>query len=149
IEHHLHDEPVEAGPPSTTYRLRKLARKHRAAMVTLAGFAAVIVIAAIVSTLLAIRATVAERLASQRLAESGAGSRRLVEIFHRPDPSQDGRQVKVVDLLDQAARDLDAEFPGASKIKGELLHTLGETYRGLGLYDRAAELLTRALSVRQ
>ena len=55
----------------------------------------------------------------------------------------------MVDLLDQAARDLDAEFPGASKIKGELLHTLGETYSGLGLYDRAAELLTRALSVRQ
>jgi tetratricopeptide (TPR) repeat protein len=55
----------------------------------------------------------------------------------------------VVDLLDQTARDLDAEFPGASKIKGELLHTLGWTYRGLGLYDRAVELLTRALSVRQ
>ena len=76
-------------------------------------------------------------------------SRRLVDIFRRPDPSQDGRQVKVVDLLDQAVRDLDAEFPGASKIKGELLHTLGETYSGLGLYDRAAELLTKALSVRQ
>jgi tetratricopeptide (TPR) repeat protein len=55
----------------------------------------------------------------------------------------------VVDLLDQATRDLDAEFPGASKIKGELLHTLGVTYSGLGLYDRSAELLTKALSVRQ
>ena len=125
-------------------------------MATLAGFAAVILIAAIVSTLLAIRATTAERLASQRLTESEearrqaeAVSRRLVDIFRRPDPSQDGRQVKVVDLLDQAARDLDAEFPGASKIKGELLHTLGGTYFGLGLYDRAVELLTKALSVRQ
>jgi tetratricopeptide (TPR) repeat protein len=55
----------------------------------------------------------------------------------------------VADLLDQATRDLDAEFPGASKIKGELLHTLGTTYRGLGLYDRSAELLTKALSVRR
>jgi len=151
VRRHLHDEPVEACPPSATYRLRKLARKHRAAMVTLAGFAAVILIAAIVSTLLAIRATTAERLASQRLTESEkarrqaeAVSRRLVDIFRRPDPSLDGRQVKVVDLLDQAARDLDAEFPGASKIKGELLHTLGETYDGLGLYDRSAELLTKA-----
>jgi eukaryotic-like serine/threonine-protein kinase len=149
IECYLHDEPVEACPPSATYRLRKLARKHRAAMATLAGFAAVIVIAAIVSTLLAIRATTAERQASQRLAESETVSRRLVDIFRRPDPGRDGRQVKVVDLLDQAARDLDAEFPGASKIKGELLHTLGETYDGLGLYDRSAELLTKALSVRQ
>jgi eukaryotic-like serine/threonine-protein kinase len=98
VERYLHDEPVEACPPSATYRLRKLARKHRVAMVTLAGFAAVITIAAIVSTLLAIRATTAERLASQRLTESEearrqaeAVSRRLVDIFRRPDPSQDGR----------------------------------------------------------
>ena len=156
IERYLHDEPVEACPPSATYRLRKLARKHRAAMATLAGFAAVILIAAIVSTLLAIRATTAERLASQRLTESEearrqaeAVSRRLVDMFRRTDPHQDGRQVKVVDLLDQTTRDLDAEFPGASKIKGELLHTLGGTYSGLGLHDRAVELLTKALSVRQ
>jgi len=132
-------------------------------MATLAGFAAVILIAAIVSTLLAIRATTAERLASQRLTESEEArrqseearrqaevvSRRLVDIFRRPAPGQDGRQIKVVDLLDQAARDLEAEFPGASKIKGELLHALGQTYSGLGLCDRAAELLTKALSVRR
>src|SRR5262249_20836099 len=62
---------------------------------------------------------------------------------------KDGLQVKVVDLLDQTTSNLDNEFPGASKIKGELLHTLGRTYDGLGLYDRAAELLARALSVRQ
>jgi non-specific serine/threonine protein kinase/serine/threonine-protein kinase len=42
VERHLHDEPVEACPPSATYRLRKLARKHRTAMVTLTGFVAVI-----------------------------------------------------------------------------------------------------------
>jgi serine/threonine protein kinase len=156
IERYLHDEPVEACPPSATYRLRKLARKHRASMATLAGFAMVIMIAAIVSTLLAIRATTAERLAGQRLTESEeargqaeAVSRRLVEIFRRTNPSLDGRQLKVVDLLDQTARDLDAEFPGASKIKGELLHTLGGAYQGLGLFDRAADLLARALSVRQ
>jgi tetratricopeptide (TPR) repeat protein len=163
VERYLHDEPVEACPPSATYRLRKLARKHRGAMATLAGFAAVILIAAIVSTLLAIRATTAERLASQRLSESEearrqseearlqaeAVSRRFVEVFRRTDPALDGRQVKVVDLLDQAVRDLEAEFPVASKIKGELLHTLGRTYAGLGLNDRAEDLLTRALAVRQ
>jgi tetratricopeptide (TPR) repeat protein len=156
IQRFLHDEPVEACPPSATYRLRKFARKYRAAMATLAGFAAVILIAAIVSTLLAIRATTAERLASQRLTSSEearrqaeAVSRRLVDMFRRTDPHQNGLQVKVVDLLDQTTRDLDTELPGSSKIKGELLHTLGGTYTGLGLHDRAVELLTRALSVRR
>jgi serine/threonine protein kinase len=156
IERYLHDEPVEACPPSATYRLSKLARKHRAAMVTLAGFAAVIMTAAIIGTVLAVRATTAERLASERLTESDearrqaeAVSRRLVEIFRRTDPILDGRQIKVTDLLDQAERELNAELPGASKIKGELFHTLGGAYRSLGFYDRAAELLTKALSMRQ
>jgi serine/threonine protein kinase len=29
IERHLHDEPVEAGPPSATYRFRKFAKRNR------------------------------------------------------------------------------------------------------------------------
>ena len=36
IERHLEGDPVEAGPPSTVYRLRKLARKHRAGLITAA-----------------------------------------------------------------------------------------------------------------
>src|SRR5262249_5668829 len=125
IQRYLHDEPVEPCPPSAGYRLRKLARKHRAAIVILAGFAAVIIIAAIVSTLLAIRATTAERLASQRLRESEEArrqaevvSRRLVDIFRRPHPSPDGRQGKVGALPRQAARDPAAGVRGASQLKG-------------------------------
>src|SRR5262245_5676167 len=30
---HLHDEPVTAGPPSATYKLRKLVRRHRLAVI--------------------------------------------------------------------------------------------------------------------
>ena len=34
IERYLADEPVEACPPGAGYRLRKFARKHRAALAT-------------------------------------------------------------------------------------------------------------------
>ncbi|MEX2168352.1 MAG: protein kinase [Pirellulales bacterium] len=34
IERHLHDEPVEAGPPSAAYRFRKFARRNRTALAT-------------------------------------------------------------------------------------------------------------------
>jgi eukaryotic-like serine/threonine-protein kinase len=63
IERYLHDEPVEAGPPSATYRLRKFARKHRAALVTAGAFAGLLFMAAAISTYLAIQATRAERQA--------------------------------------------------------------------------------------
>jgi serine/threonine protein kinase/Flp pilus assembly protein TadD len=37
VQRYLKDEPVEASPPSTAYRLRKCARRHRAALLTAAG----------------------------------------------------------------------------------------------------------------
>jgi serine/threonine protein kinase/tetratricopeptide (TPR) repeat protein len=70
IERHLNDESVEAGPPSATYRLRKLARKHRGLLATAGAFAAVLAAAAAISTYLAIRAIEAERTARIAEAES-------------------------------------------------------------------------------
>ena len=57
IERYLDGDPVEAGPPSAAYRLRKFARKHRAALATAAAFAVLLVAATAVSTWQAIRAT--------------------------------------------------------------------------------------------
>src|SRR4029077_8596326 len=39
LRRYLDDEPVQACPPSVRYRLGKFARKHRAALVTVAAFA--------------------------------------------------------------------------------------------------------------
>jgi hypothetical protein len=38
IERYLHDEPVEACPPSTAYRFRKFARKYRLPVTVAAAF---------------------------------------------------------------------------------------------------------------
>ncbi len=61
----------------------------------------------------------------------------LVETFRRPDPSQDGRELKVVDVLDRASDQLDQAFAGSKATQGSLLDALGRTYLGLGLNDRA------------
>jgi eukaryotic-like serine/threonine-protein kinase len=63
VERHLNDEPVEAGPPGAGYRLRKYAYKHRAALRVTGAFLGLVVLGAIVSVGLAIRATVAEKSA--------------------------------------------------------------------------------------
>src|SRR5207244_13227917 len=34
VQHYLHDEPVQACPPSTLYRVRKFARRNKAALMT-------------------------------------------------------------------------------------------------------------------
>jgi serine/threonine protein kinase len=74
LRRHLAHEPVLAGPPSTTYRLRKFARKHRALMATaatiamtaLAAFAFVLVFA------LETRAESQQRKAAQAITAAQA-----------------------------------------------------------------------------
>jgi eukaryotic-like serine/threonine-protein kinase len=78
IERHLHDEPVEASPPSASYRLRKLAHKHRALLTTSAAIASLLVLGAAVSTYQAIRATRAEVVAKsseQKAIQAGTAER--------------------------------------------------------------------------
>ena len=58
IERHLHDEPVEAGPPSAAYRFRKFARRNKAAVVMamVIGSAVLLTVAGLaVSTVLIMR----------------------------------------------------------------------------------------------
>jgi eukaryotic-like serine/threonine-protein kinase len=81
IQRFLDGDPVEACPPSTAYRVRKFVRKHRAALVTVATFAAMLVAMSMVSTWQAIRATSAERRANEAAlraiaAEKETGSER-------------------------------------------------------------------------
>ena len=63
IERYLAGDPVEAGPPSATYRVRKFARKYRPWLLAAAAFAALLVGATVVSFWQAFRATRAERAA--------------------------------------------------------------------------------------
>jgi serine/threonine protein kinase/WD40 repeat protein len=63
VQRFLGHEPVTARPPSRSYLLAKLVRRHRAAFATAAAVGAVLVLGAVVSTWQAIRATRAEHAA--------------------------------------------------------------------------------------
>jgi tetratricopeptide (TPR) repeat protein len=163
VQRYLTDEPVQACPPSGTYRLRKFARRHGMALATAAAFALLLIAATGVSTWQAVRAMCAEGLAEERLSQtkkaqaatqvaleqSEAVSKFLTEAFRSPDPSQDGRQVKVADVLDRAVARLDRDLTGSPTIRGALLNTLGETYDGLGLSSLAASVFEKACLVRE
>jgi hypothetical protein len=60
IQRYLADEPVEASPPSVRYRLRKFARKNRAALTSAAVILLLLLAGVAASTWQAIRATRAE-----------------------------------------------------------------------------------------
>ena len=79
LEHYLADEPVEACPPTASYRLRKFARKYKKALVTAAAFAMLLIAGVVVSTWQAVRATSAERVAKR--AELEAKEERLAALL--------------------------------------------------------------------
>jgi serine/threonine protein kinase/tetratricopeptide (TPR) repeat protein len=70
ILHHLHDEPVQACPPSSLYRFRKFARRNKLILVTAGLVALTLVTGSAASIWQAIRATAAESLAQERLRQA-------------------------------------------------------------------------------
>jgi serine/threonine protein kinase/tetratricopeptide (TPR) repeat protein len=93
------------------------------------------------------QAALAQSEESRQQAEAVATF--LVETFRSPDPSQDGQQVKVAEILDRASNRLADEFAGSRATRGALLDALGRTYQCLGIFDKAASLHARALAVRE
>jgi serine/threonine protein kinase/WD40 repeat protein len=57
VERHLHDEPVQACPPSLSYRFRKFARRYKAPLITALLVLASLVLAVVVLALSAVRIT--------------------------------------------------------------------------------------------
>lgn len=54
VQRYLAGDPIAAAPPSVGYRIRKFTRRHRTGVLTAVGFAIVLVLAALMSTVQAI-----------------------------------------------------------------------------------------------
>lgn len=73
IERFAAGEPVEAGPPSATYRVRKFAARHRPLIFLASAFSMLLIVAALVSTWQAIRAKRERDRAIAAMREADAG----------------------------------------------------------------------------
>jgi WD40 repeat protein len=102
IERYLHDEPVEACPPSAAYRLRKFSRKHRAALITTAAFAALLLVGIAVSSWQAVRATMAE---AHALEQTDSATRaRDEEAKARQQAEEAGSEAREARAKEEQAR---------------------------------------------
>lgn len=79
VERYLNDEPVEACPPSATYRLKKLFRRHQSKVIAATMLLTALMIAVATSVTLAVR----ERQAAQRrlLVQRGINDA-LTDVAH-------------------------------------------------------------------
>jgi eukaryotic-like serine/threonine-protein kinase len=154
VRRHLANEPVSAGPPSTAYRARKFARRHRSG---------VSVAATLLLLLMAFGVTMAvqaQRIARERdranreavRASQEAEAARQVSDFlsglfevSGPDEAR-GHSITAREVLDRGAARIGDHLEGQPATRVRLLSTMGSVYTSLGLYGSAEPLLVRAVA---
>jgi serine/threonine protein kinase len=141
IRRYLKDEPVIAGPPSAAYRFRKFAKRNK---LPLGVVAAVLVTV----TGLLIESNIQRARVQAAREESDAVTSFLEEMLASASPDEDGRDVTVLEVLDQAAKAVGNRFQDQALIQARLRYTIGKTYFELGQYAPAESLLENALRVR-
>ncbi|HXT51848.1 MAG TPA: serine/threonine-protein kinase [Thermoanaerobaculia bacterium] len=139
----LAGEPVEARRPTLAYRASRWVGRHRLATAA-ALLLLVIGVLFVVQRERQLEATRRER----DKAEAVLGL--LVEVFGEADPQRaQGRSITVEQALDRGAAQAQARLRHDSLAEATLLDAIGTVYSNLGLYDRAAPLLQRALALRR
>ena len=154
ITRHLTNEPVLARPPTAAYRFQKAYRRNRLAFAAGGAIAAAMLVGITSSVWQAVRAMRAEKQTADTLKQVAAArdakeqarqeaeaiSKFLGEVFQSPDPTRDGREIRVAELLDRAAKKLETDLATQPAQQAKLQAALARTYSALGLARQASPL---------
>lgn len=144
ILRHLNDEPVSAGAPGTMYWVQKFVRRHRALVTSVLVVFAILSVAVVVSTVLAIGQFRARAESDRQTAIAQSVNEFVDRMLASPHPELSGRDVRVIDVLDDAAGSIDTRFAGQPLVEASIRLTLGTTYLALGEFDAAQTHLSRS-----
>ena len=139
VRRHCEGLPVSARKDTPGYRLGKFVRRNKAGVA-----AAVLVVLALVAGLVvatwqarvALRERDRAHLAQQQAERLNAFLKNLLSSV---DPSRQGKDVKVADVLDAASRNLDRELAAEPEALIQAHQTLHLSYSHLGLFVPAEE----------
>jgi serine/threonine protein kinase len=168
IERHLKSEPVAAGPPGTSYRIRKFLRRNRAAVGVAGAVAAAILTGLGLATYGFLEAQRERRVATQAreaaesvnaffadmLAAVSPAQLHLLSAFHVADlpPDKGARfshDVSVVEMLKRSADRMEQAFVEQPLQEARVREILGSTLLGLDENETAAEQFRQALAIRE
>jgi serine/threonine protein kinase/tetratricopeptide (TPR) repeat protein len=141
----LRHEPISARPDTLRYRTARFVRR-RAGAVTAAAVA-VVVIAGLTAYHTNRLATERDR-AQREAAKAAKVSEALTGLLIGADPianraTPDGLTAR--GLLDASAARVEKELADLPDAQAEIFTVIGRMYRRLGMYDKAQQLLERAL----
>ncbi|MEO1129072.1 MAG: tetratricopeptide repeat-containing protein kinase family protein, partial [Planctomycetota bacterium] len=149
LQRYRDNEPVSAGPPSASYRIRKFVRRNRAGVVAGSLFL-VVLLAGLAGTTYGFVDARRERDAAEAARrESELTIDFLSDMLASVDPGEAGKDVSMRSVLDGAAADLGESFADAPLVQARLHATVASTYNALGLYDVAEQHRRRCVEIRR
>lgn len=172
MRHYLAGEPIEAKRDSAWYALRKTMNRYRTAMRVGGAMLAVSIAASAGMGYLYLRATDAEKTATDRLEQIQAANKAesaarqaaqeeaaratkiggfLDKTLRFVDPwKHPGRDITPMrEMLDDALRRMEREFADDPAVEAALAATIGENYWTLGLFESSESVLRRAVALSQ
>ena len=134
INYYLNGVPLNAGPPSITYRIRKYVHRNRALVGGITAVLLILIIGIIVSIKFAIGQARARDEVERKARISQAVANFLNEdLLAAVGPSKvDGREVTVKEILESASKKVRLEFKGEPLIQAVLHRTLGVIHMKVG-----------------
>ncbi|MCP3963877.1 MAG: serine/threonine protein kinase [bacterium] len=143
LRRHLEGLPVIARADTFGYRTAKFVGRH-AWGVAAALLIFLSLVAGIFATAWQARIARAERATSEEVSDF------LVDLFEtsRPDKAL-GETITARELLDRGAERIERELGDEPAVRARLMDSIGLAYSKLGLYDRAAGLLSEAVDLRR
>jgi tetratricopeptide (TPR) repeat protein len=146
LQRYLNSEPVQACPPSATYRLRTFVRRHRASLVTAALLLAIALVGGGVAAWQAIRAARAQEEAAEHRTAAIA---RDLETLNKANGLIEEARSHVESAEWSEA---DAKLTQATRLRSDHSSAWlarGELYARLGLWDLAAADFRRAWELQE
>jgi serine/threonine-protein kinase len=140
--------PVIAREDSFGYRAEKFVRRNKAGVA--AGFGiALSLVGGLIAT--SRQAKIAKKQRDRALHETEKAERInqfLQKMLSSADPREQGKDVKVIEVLGEAAQSIENDFADQPEITADLHTTIGTTYLSLGLLESAENHLQKALDIR-
>ena len=147
IKRHLEGLPVIAQKDTKAYRLSKFIQRHKVGFISSIGFVLFLIVS-LIAIFWQANVAASERdnakLESQKVAAVNVF---LQDMLSSVDPTEDGKDVKVYDVLKNASKDVENNFIGHPEIEAAVRKTIGKTLVNLGEYPEAKSHLIKSLEL--
>ena len=149
IRRYLNHEPIVTRPATTTYRLRKYARRHHVAVVVTAGLVLLLAAFSVLQAFQLRRITRERDRATHERDRATRITDFMTGMFKVSDPSEArGNNVTAREILDKASKDMGTGLAKDPEVQAQMMQVMASTYLNLGLNARAHELAKHALDAR-